>query len=641
MSAQYTADALEELSGIEAVRLRPNRYTFTDGEIGCHHILAEILDNAADEAMAGHARNVRVIMHADNDVEIVDDGRGIPVDINRKSGLPGVDLIFTRLNAGGKFDHKNYRVSGGLHGEGSAVANALSSRMVVTVWRDGYEWRREYRQGQPVGKLEQVRKVGKRRTGTSVRFSPDPDIYEAPRFRTERVREMAKHKAILIPGLETEFVCDGNAERFSYPTGLADYLPELASSQDCDEGERLFASHCQVGGAENRIEWALQATLQPISLGQSFANAIPTPRGGTHVKGFENGLLAAVREYAEMRSLLPRGIRIMAQDIMDGLVWCLSIYMEDIAFEGQTKQKLASREATRFVEGVVRDHMLMDMNKRAHDADQWIAAIVNRARERQKKNAAIQTAERKVIGKRTILPGKLADCQSRNVEETELFLVEGDSAGGSAKQARDRRFQAVLPIRGKLRNVVKSPGGNGGGKKKAPSRMDVISDIVHAIGCGVEGKGKGCNPGDARYGKIIIMPDADVDGAHIATLLVTFFWKAMRPLVDAGRIYIAQSPLYKIEFRKGQYAYALDDAELEGLKAQAEAENERYTITRFKGLGELDPAQLYESTMDPDTRRLVPVRPRSPDEFDDILERLMGGDARMRRTFIAEYGGDT
>ncbi len=635
MSAIYNADALEELSGIEAVRLRPNRYTFTDNEIGCHHILAEILDNAADEAMAGHASLVKVVLHSENEVEVIDNGRGIPVDINKKSGLPGVDLIFTRLNAGGKFDHKNYRVSGGLHGEGSAVANALSLEMVVTVWRDGFEWGREYRQGQPVGQLEKRRKVGKNRTGTSVRFIPDPEIYETPKFRVETVREMVKNKAILIPGLETEFWYAGQKERFSYPNGLADYLPELAS-QACGEGNTpIFSSARAIGGDENRIEWALQAFVEPVSSGKSFANAIPTPRGGTHVKGFENGLLAAVREYAAIRSLLPRGIKITTPDVMTGLVWCLSVYMENIAFEGQTKQKLASREAVRFVEGIIKDMLLMDLNRNAHAADQWVNAIIHRARERQKKNAAIQTAERKAVGKRTVLPGKLADCQSRNVSETELFLVEGDSAGGSAKQARDRRFQAVLPIRGKLRNVVKSPG-NGNGKKN-PAKGDVISDIVHAIGCGVDGSKRGCRVEDARYGKIIIMPDADVDGAHIATLLVTFFWKAMRPLVDAGMVYIAQSPLYKIEFGKGDYAYALDESELSGLKAQAEAERKRYHVTRFKGLGELDPSQLYESTMDPQTRRLIQVRPADPNDFDQIVDKLMGGDARMRRDFICNF----
>ncbi|MDQ6961612.1 MAG: DNA topoisomerase IV subunit B [Mariprofundaceae bacterium] len=618
---EYDVDSLQALEGIEAVRLRPGMFTMTDNDIGVHHILAEILDNAADEALAGHANLISMELEAEDCVSVSDNGRGIPVAIHEDSGLSGVELVLTRLHAGGKFNKDNYQISGGLHGVGSAVTNALSRFFEVRVRRDGGEWFQRYQQGKAEKPLEKVAEI-KRGRGTSVRFSPDPEIYEIAHFRSKMVRAMARDKAILIPGLKVHFKSydQSESETFLFKDGAKGYLKSILP----DEPVVNFSD--RVGDIE-RVSWAFAAlTSGHEQQWASYVNTIPTPRGGTHEVGFLSGLTKAVREYAELRHILPKSVRLQASDVQLHTYLILSVYIKDISFEGQTKQKLTSREASKFVDGVIKRMADLWLHRDVQTSDRWVKMIVQRAQERMADEKKEQkTVKRKSYTGKTVLPGKLADCRSHDLDESELFIVEGDSAGGSGKQARDRQTQAIMPIRGKILNV----------EGKAPRQAlqsEAIYDLVQAVGCGV---GAECNPVKVRYGKIIILADADVDGLHICCLLITLFWRLMKPLVMAGRVYIAQAPLYRVNIGKRHY-YALDNEELDGLRAQAASERKQVQVVRFKGLGEMPASQLRDSCLSRETRNLIPVKPDNEAEFDELIAYLMGDTAQHRRNFLLQ-----
>jgi len=617
----YDVDSLQALEGIEAVRLRPGMFTMTDTDIGVHHILAEILDNAADEALAGHANLISMELESENCVSISDNGRGIPVSIHEDTGLSGVELVLTRLHAGGKFNKDNYQISGGLHGVGSAVTNALSSFFEVRVRRDGGEWFQRYEKGKPQQPLKKIADV-KRGRGTHIRFSPDPTIYEIANFRSTLVRTMARDKAILIPGLKVHFKAynQSESETFLYKDGVEGYLHSTLPDVP------VAHFHDNVGDIE-RVSWAFAAlTSEHNHQWLSYVNTIPTPRGGTHETGFLSGLTKAVREYAELRQILPKNVRLQPSDVQLHTYLVLSVYIKDISFEGQTKQKLTSREASKFVDGVVKRMADLWLHRDAQSSDRWVKMIVQRAQERmadEKKEQKI--VKRKSYTGKTVLPGKLADCRSHSLADSELFIVEGDSAGGSGKQARDRQNQAIMPIRGKILNVEgKSP--------RQALQSEAIYDLVQAVGCGV---GAECNPSKARYGKVIILADADVDGLHICCLLVTLFWRLMKPLVMEGRVYIAQAPLYRVNIGKRHY-YALDDEELDGLKAQATSERKQIQVVRFKGLGEMPASQLRDSCLSRESRYLIPVQPKNEEDFNQVIHYLMGDTAEHRRNFLLQ-----
>ncbi len=538
--ATYNADAIEVLSGLDPVRKRPGMYTDTTRP---NHLAQEVIDNSVDEALAGHAKSVQVILHQDNSLEVIDDGRGMPVDIHPEEGVPGVELILTKLHAGGKFSNKNYQFSGGLHGVGISVVNALSTRVEVRVKRDANEYRMTFADGFKDSDLEVIGTVGKRNTGTSVHFWPDPKYFDSAKFS---VRSWA-----LL------------------------WLPE---------------------GGE--------------SVQESYVNLIPTAQGGTHVNGLRQGLLDAMREFCEFRNLLPRGVKLAPEDVWERIAFVLSMKMQEPQFSGQTKERLSSREAAAFVSGVVKDAFSLWLNEHAEIGLQLAELAISNAGRRLK---AGKKVERKKITQGPALPGKLADCAGQEPMRAELFLVEGDSAGGSAKQARDKEFQAIMPLRGKILNTWEVDGGE-----------VLASQEVHDIAVAI-----GVDPGASdlaqlRYGKICILADADSDGLHIATLLCALFVRHFRPLVEAGHVYVAMPPLYRIDLGKEIY-YALDEAERDGILERLAAEKKRGKpqVTRFKGLGEMNPLQLRETTMDPNTRRLVQLTLEDATGTLEIMDMLL------------------
>ncbi|MDR6678855.1 DNA topoisomerase IV subunit B [Pseudomonas oryzihabitans] len=619
----YNADAIEVLSGLDPVRKRPGMYTDTSRP---NHLAQEVIDNSVDEALAGHARAVQVILHADNSLEVIDDGRGMPVDIHPEEGVSGVELILTKLHAGGKFSGKNYQFSGGLHGVGISVVNALSTRVEVRVKRDGNEYAMAFADGFKASELAVVGSVGKRNTGTSVHFWPDPKYFDSPKFSVSRLKHVLKAKAVLCPGLAVSFHDEASGERIEwhYEDGLRSYLVDTVG-----DALRLPEApfHGSLASAREAVDWALFWLPEGgESVQESYVNLIPTAQGGTHVNGLRQGLLDAIREFCEFRNLLPRGLKLAPEDVWERIAFVLSMKMQEPQFSGQTKERLSSREAAAFVAGVVKDAFSLWLNAHPELGQQIAELAINNAGRRLK---AGKKVERKKITQGPALPGKLADCAGQDPMRSELFLVEGDSAGGSAKQARSKEFQAIMPLRGKILNTWEVDGSEVLGSQE-------VHDIAVAIGI---------DPGSAdlsglRYGKICILADADSDGLHIATLLCALFVQHFRPLVDAGHVYVAMPPLYRIDLGK-EVHYALDEAERDGILDRLAAEKKRGKpqVTRFKGLGEMNPLQLRETTMDPNTRRLVQLTledvPGTLEMMDMLLAKKRSGD---RKSWLESKG---
>jgi len=602
-NTSYNAESIEVLNGLEPVRRRPGMYTDTTRP---NHLAQEVIDNSVDEALAGHASNITVTLHEDNSLEVQDDGRGMPVDIHPEEGIPGVELILTKLHAGGKFSNSNYEFSGGLHGVGVSVVNALTTRMEVTVNRDAQKFQIAFENGDKVQDLEVIGTVGRRNTGTNVRFWPDASYFDSAKFSVSRLVHNLRAKAVLCPGLKIKFDNKQTKEsqEWHYVDGLKDYLVDSVK-EFANLPEDPFVG--ALSGNHEAVDWAVTWLPEGGDLvGESYVNLIPTAQGGTHVNGLRQGLLEAMREFCEFRNLLPRGIKLTPEDIWDRCSYILSVKMQDPQFAGQTKERLSSRQCTTFVSGVVKDAFSLWLNTHTDIAEQLAELCISNAQKRLK---AAKKVVRKKVTQGPALPGKLTDCSTQESERGELFLVEGDSAGGSAKQARDREFQAIMPLRGKILNTWEVDAG-----------QVLASQEVHDISVAI-----GIDPDSAdlsglRYGKICILADADSDGLHIATLLCALFTKHYRALVEAGHVYVAMPPLYRIDVGKDVY-YALDDAEKEGVldRIAAEKKKGKVNVQRFKGLGEMNPLQLRETTMDPNTRRLVQL---TIDEVTPTLEMM-------------------
>ncbi|MBL4611798.1 MAG: DNA topoisomerase IV subunit B, partial [Pseudomonas sp.] len=592
-----------------------------------NHLAQEVIDNSVDEALAGHARKLSVILHADNSLEVSDDGRGMPVDMHAEEGVSGVELIFTRLHAGGKFSSKNYMFSGGLHGVGISVVNALSLRVDVRVRRDGQEYAMAFENGEKVTELEVVGTVGKRNTGTTVTFHPNPEYFDSPRFSISRLKHLLKAKAVLCPGLTVEFDDRQSGEQHTwfYEDGLRDYLMDACAEWPKLPEEPFTGS---LKARQETVDWAVLWLPEGGDLVQeSYVNLIPTAQGGTHVNGLRAGLLEAIREFCEFRNLLPRGVKLAPEDVWERVSYVLSLKMAEAQFSGQTKERLSSRESAAFVSGVVKDAFSLWLNQHADIGMQIAELAINHAGRRLKAGKKI---ERKRITQGPALPGKLADCAGQDSRRSELFLVEGDSAGGSAKQARDKEFQAVMPLRGKILNTW-----------EVESAEVLASQEVHDIAVAI-----GVDPGSPdlqqlRYGKICILADADSDGLHIATLLCALFVKHFQPLVAAGHVFVAMPPLYRIDIGKELF-YALDDAEKQGILDRIEAEGKRgkIQVTRFKGLGEMNPLQLRETTMAPDTRRLVQLTIDDMPGTEALMDMLLAKKRAPDRKLWLESKGD-
>jgi len=620
----YDASAIEVLRGLEPVRRRPGMYTQTERP---NHLAQEVIDNAVDEAIAGYCKKIEVTLHEDGSLSVADDGRGMPVDRHQGEKVSGVEVILTRLHAGAKFSDKNYRFSGGLHGVGVSVVNALSTRLEVWVRRDGKVHHMAFADGDKASDLKVIDTVGQRNTGSTVRFWPDPRFFDSPKFSIPRLKRAMRAKAVLCPGLHLSLRNLANPEDdedWFYEEGLTDYLlDELAGSPLVPETP--FVGHFQ--GREEEVDWALgwlPEDGEPVA--ESYVNLIPTPQGGTHVNGFRSGLTEAIREFCEFRGLLPRGVKLAPDDVWARCTYVLSVRMKEPLFTGQTKDRLASREAAAFVSGVTKDALSLWLNQHTADAERIAQLAIDNAQARQR--SARQVTRKKVTAG-PALPGKLADCTLQNLEETELFLVEGDSAGGSAKQARSREFQAILPLRGKILNTWEVDAGQVLGSQE-------VHDIAVALGVDPASG----NLSGLRYGKICILADADSDGAHIASLLCALFLRHFRPLVETGRIYVAMPPLYRIDVGKQVY-YALDDEEKKGILARLEAEGSRarVNVQRFKGLGEMNPIQLRETTMAPETRRLVQLTVGGEEHPEEMLDMLLAkGRVADRKQWLTEKG---
>ncbi|MCL1051423.1 DNA topoisomerase IV subunit B [Shewanella abyssi] len=624
MTNQYTADAIEVLNGLDPVKRRPGMYTDTSRP---NHLGQEVIDNSVDEALAGHASRIDVILHVDNSLEVTDDGRGMPVDIHPEEGIPGVELILTKLHAGGKFSNKSYQFSGGLHGVGISVVNALSNRVEITVRRNAEVYDMAFEHGEKVEELRVTGTCGRRNTGTRVHFWPDVSYFDSGNFSVSKLTYLLKAKAVLCPGLRIKFVNKQNNEtqEWFFESGLEDYLK---SSID---GAPTLPEVPFVGNFKGNVEaadWAI--TWLPEGgdyLNESYVNLIPTPLGGTHVNGFRQGLLEAMREFCDFRNLMPRGIKLTPEDIWDRCTYILSIKMQDPQFSGQTKEKLSSRQCAAFVSGIVRDAFSLWLNTNTEQAEALAELCINNAQKRLK---AAKKVARKRITSGPALPGKLTDCSGQDPMRGELFLVEGDSAGGSAKQARDREFQAIMPLRGKILNTW-----------EVDASQVLASQEVHDISVAI-----GCDPdssdiSELRYGKICILADADSDGLHIATLLCALFMKHYRVLVEQGHIYVAMPPLFRIDIGKDVF-YALDEAEREGIldRIAAEKRKGKVQVTRFKGLGEMNPLQLRETTMDPNTRRLVQLTIDDVDDTLALMDMLLAKKRSGDRKIWLETKGD-
>lgn len=587
MTTNYSAQEITVLKDLEPVQIRPGMYTDTTRP---NHLAQEVIDNSVDEALAGFATKVEVILHADQSLEVIDNGRGMPVDIHPTEGVSGVEVILTKLHAGGKFSNKNYEFAGGLHGVGISVVNALSERVDIQVKRNGEVYKIAFENGVKVEELEVIGTCGRRTTGTTVHFKPNPKYFDSKNFSVSRLRHLLRAKAVLCSGLEIKFVdkVNNTEDVWCYQDGLSDYLTEAVNGFETLP-EKPFVGEFK--GSTEAVSWALLWLPEGGELiAESYVNLIPTVQGGTHVNGLRQGLLNAMTEYCEFRNKLPRGVKLIADDIWDRGAYILSLKMQDAQFAGQTKERLSSRQSAVFVAGVLKDAFSLWLNQNVQDADRLAEMAISSAQRRL--NAAKKVVRKKLVSG-PALPGKLADCASQNLEKTELFLVEGDSAGGSAKQARDREYQAILPLRGKILNTWEVASDQVLGSTE-------IHDIAVALGIDPDNE----DLSQLRYGKVCILADADSDGLHIATLLCALFLRHFPKLVQDGHVYVAMPPLYRIDLGKEVF-YALDENEKEAILERLKGKKGTLNVQRFKGLGEMDPSQLRETTMDPNTRRLV------------------------------------
>ncbi|MCB1649593.1 MAG: DNA topoisomerase IV subunit B [Gammaproteobacteria bacterium] len=630
MSNSYNADAIEVLTGLDPVRKRPGMYTDTTRP---NHLVQEVIDNSVDEALAGHAKTITVTMERDGMIEVTDDGRGMPVDVHPEEKVSGVELILTRLHAGGKFSNKNYQFSGGLHGVGVSVVNALSKHLEVIVRRNGTVYQMKFRDGNKVSELTPIGTAPKRMSGTTVRFLPDEKYFDSSKVSLSRLKHVLRAKAVLCSGLRVVFIDNttdadrSQSEEWLFEDGLTDYLTQSTQGWPVLP-EAPFVGSMQ--GNDEAVEWAVQWLPEGGDIvAESYVNLIPTAQGGTHVNGLRTGLLDALREFCEFRNLLPRGIKLSPEDVWDRCCYVLSAKVVEPQFSGQTKERLSSRQCAVFISGVVKDAFSLWLNQHTAEAEAIAELCINNAQSRLK---ASKRVERKKVTTGPALPGKLADCTTQDVMAGELFLVEGDSAGGSAKQARDRETQAIMPLRGKILNTW-----------EVDSSEILASQEVHDIAVAL-----GVDPGSSnleglRYGKVCILADADSDGLHIATLLCALFVKHFRPLVRAGHVYVAMPPLYRIDIGKDVY-YALDEQDKDGIldRLVAEKKTAKPNVQRFKGLGEMNPLQLRETTMNRDTRRLVQLTlddEHEAKQTDETLDMLLAKKrSQDRKEWLEEYG---
>ena len=627
MSKDYNSESIEVLSGLDPVRRRPGMYTDTTRP---NHLIQEVLDNSVDEALAGSAQEITVTLNKDGSIEVNDDGRGMPVDIHPEEKIPGVELILCRVHAGGKFSNEHYKYSGGLHGVGVSVVNALSTSLEVFVKRNGKVYHMSFKGGDKASDLKVIDSVGQRNTGTIIKFTPDPKYFDSPNVSISKLIHLLRAKAVLCPGLRIVFEDNTVSEEKSqsnewyFEDGLADYLIQATTGFETLPSEPFTGT---LEGNDEAVDWAVQWLPEGGELvTESYVNLIPTAQGGTHVNGFRTGLLEAVREFCEFRNLIPRGLKLGSEDIWDKCSYILSTKMLDPQFSGQTKEKLSSRQCAVFISGVVKDKLSLWLNQHTNEAELIAEMCIQNAQTRLK---ASKKVVRKKITQGPALPGKLADCATQDAMAGELFLVEGDSAGGSAKQARDRVTQAIMPLRGKILNTW-----------EIDSSEILASQEVHDIAVAIGVDPSSTDLSGLRYGKVCVLADADSDGLHIATLLCALFVQHFRVLVEAGHVYVAMPPLYRIDIGKEVF-YALDDDEKQGIldRIVAEKKKGKVNVQRFKGLGEMNPLQLRETTMDKDTRRLVQLNIDEFEKTEEMLDMLLAKKrASDRKSWLVEKG---
>jgi len=622
MSNSYQSEDIEVLSGLEPVKRRPGMYTDTDRP---NHLIQEVVDNSVDEALAGYAKKITVRLFKDGLIEVTDDGRGMPIDIHKEHGVSGVELILAKLHAGGKFSNKNYTFSGGLHGVGVSVVNALSSRLDVWIKREGQEHHIAFEHGEKVSELKPVAEVGQRNTGTRIQFIPAEQYFDTLKIDTKRLRRLLKAKAVLSPGLLVVFKDDikDTEDSWCYENGLSDYFNNATQATDTIPSEGFDGAHQD---DEFTVDWILAWVPEGELITESYVNLIPTPLGGTHVNGLRTGLTEALRDFADSHQLLPRGVKLAPDDVWDRVSYVLSCKMKEPQFSGQTKERLSSRAIAAYITSTIKDALTLWLNQHVDVAELIAQLAINAAQSRLRKAKKVV---RKKITQGPALPGKLADCTTDDPNISELFLVEGDSAGGSAKQARDREFQAIMPLRGKILNSWEVD----------PNQV-MASQEVHDLAVAI-----GVDPGTTdleglRYGKVIILADADSDGLHIATLLCALFLRHFEPVVRAGHVFVAMPPLFRIDVGKEKH-YAVDDSEKQHILDNLEKNNnkKKISVTRFKGLGEMNPLQLRESTISPDTRRLVQLKVQAGDKTHEIMDMLLAKKrAGDRKAWLQEKG---
>ena len=627
MVTSYSAESIQVLSGLDPVRRRPGMYTDTSRP---NHLVQEVVDNSVDEALSGFAREIEVTLFVDGSVEVIDDGRGMPVDIHPEHKVTGVELILTKLHAGGKFDNEHYNFSGGRHGVGVSVVNALSTWLEVEIKRDGEVFHQRFEKGAKKTQLKSVGTVGKRNTGTRVHFLPDESYFDSAKISVARLQHLLRAKAVLCPGLKVSLSVEAKkgkteTETWYFEDGLTTYLADALA------GVEVFPKtpfvHSATGNREG-VDWAIQWLQERGELvTESYVNLIPTPLGGTHVNGLKSGLTEALKEFCEFRDLLPRGLKLTGEDLWDQCVYILSAKLTDPQFTGQTKERLSSRQSAVFISGVAKDAFSLWLNEHPQEGSRIAELAIANA---QRRIQASKKIARKKITSGPALPGKLADCSGQDAERSELFLVEGDSAGGSAKQARDREYQAVMPLRGKILNTW-----------ELDASQVIGSQEVHVISLAIGVDLGSTDLARLRYGKVCILADADSDGAHIATLLCALFLRHFRTLVETGHIYVAMPPLYRIDVGNEVF-YALDDAEKEGVLDRIAAEKKRGTpvVQRFKGLGEMNPMQLRETTMARETRRLVQLSIDSEEKTLELMDMMLAKKRAPDRRSWLESKGD-